>query len=181
MIFCTRLFYLQDSPDIGNQGRWVILRHRVELLAPGLSKPHHRSLHGRRQLQEGCSQLRHHPRISPHLDKVFGIFIFEETTQHNIPVPASKESSNEPVASRSWSPTRFEAEEGSWWFEYIGEGRWHMITTNLNQDVILCLCQLHHSQKSWSSLGQILGDLEQNIVLAPAGALLYRSCEALCT
>ena len=56
-----------------------------------------------------------------------------------------------------------------------------MITMNLNQDVILCLCQLHHSQKSRSSLGQILGDLEQNIVLAPTGALLYRSCAALCT
>ena len=24
----------------------------------------------------------------------------------------------------------------------------NMITMNLNQDVILCLCQLHHSQKS---------------------------------
>ena len=36
-------------------------------------------------------------------------------------------------------------------------------TMNLNQDVVLCLCQLHHSQKSSPGLGQILGHLDANI------------------
>ena len=36
----TFLFNLQHSSDIGDQGRGVVLRNRIKLLASGLSEPH---------------------------------------------------------------------------------------------------------------------------------------------
>ena len=107
----TFLVNLQDSPDIGDQGRGVVLRHRIELLASSFSKPHHCPLHGCRQLQEGGTKLCHHSRIGPHLAN--GLGEFSSQGSYCTPAPASVVSSHEPAASRSWSRTRFEAEEDS--------------------------------------------------------------------